>query len=100
MLVSIPGEGIPIDFFFLLFDDIFIELLVNETNNFAEEQFLRVGNVSRSRLSNWKNIDKNEMLTFIALLIHSGTIKLIRLNDYWKKHHLFDMSLLFKLYES
>jgi len=32
------------------------------------------------------------MLTFIALLIHTGTIKVNRLNDYWKKHRLFDMS--------
>jgi len=49
-------------------------------------------NAPRSRLSEWKNTDRNEMFTFIALLIHTGTIKVNRLNEYWKKHHLFDMS--------
>lgn len=32
------------------------------------------------------------MLTFLALIIHTGTIKLNRLNDYWKKHHLFNIT--------
>lgn len=40
----------------------------------------------------WKPTNKDEMLTFLALVIHTGTIKLNRLNDYWKKHHLFDMT--------
>nr|CAH7717708.1 unnamed protein product [Callosobruchus chinensis] len=30
--VNIPGEGLPIDFFLLLADDKFFDLLVNETN--------------------------------------------------------------------
>lgn len=35
--------------------------------------------------------DNEEMLTFIALIIHLGTIKMNRLNDYWKTHHLFNL---------
>ena len=92
MLVPIEGKINPIDYFFMLFDEHFIKLLVDETNNYAETGFLRVGSAPRSRISDWKPTDKDEMLTFIALIIHTGTIKLNRLNDYWKTHHLFNFS--------
>lgn len=75
MFVRIPGEGTPLDFFFLLFDDTLFQLLVNEINNYAKQEFLRVCNAPRSRLSEWKNTDRNKMLTFITLVIHTGTIK-------------------------
>lgn len=65
--------------------------MVDETNSYAEKEFLRVGGAPKSRISAWKPTDKDEMLTFIALIIHTSTIKLNRLNDYWKKHHLFDL---------
>jgi len=92
LLVPIPGDGNPIDFYFLLFDDDFINLLVDETNSYAEKDFLRIGHHPSSRISTWKPTDKDEMLTFLALIIHTGTIKLNRLNDYWKKHHLFNIT--------
>lgn len=92
LLVSIPGNGNPIDYFFLLFDENFIQLLVDETNMYAEKEFLRIGGAPRSRISTWKPTDKDEILTFLGLIIHTGTIKINRLNDYWKKHHLFDIT--------
>jgi len=76
-------------FFFILFDEEFFEFIVRETNNYAESEFLRVGAAERSRISQWKPTDRDEILTFISLVIHTGTIKLNRLNDYWKKHNLF-----------
>lgn len=48
-----PGDGNPIDYFFLLFDDDFINLLVDETN--AEKEFSRIGHCPSSRISTWKN---------------------------------------------
>lgn len=92
LLVPIPGEGTPLDYFFLLFDECFIQLLVDETNSSAEEEFLRIGSAPKSRMSEWKPTDKGEILNFLALIIHTGTIKVNRLSDYWKKHHLFKMS--------
>lgn len=61
-------------------------------NKYAEKEFLRIGGAPRSRISTWKPTDKDEILTFLGLIIHTGTIKINRLNDYWKKHHLFDMT--------
>lgn len=92
LLVRVEGEGSPLDYFALLFDDSLMQLIVNETNRYAETEFLRVGSAPRSRIAQWKPTDKEEILTFIALIIHTGTIKVNRLTDYWKKHHLFNMS--------
>jgi len=36
LLVPIPGKGNPYDFFRFLLDDTFLNLLVNETNEYAE----------------------------------------------------------------
>jgi len=76
LLVPIPGNGKPIDFFFMLFDENFFDLLVREINNYAESEFLRVGVAERSRISQWKPTDRDEIITFICLTIHTGTIKL------------------------
>jgi len=76
----------------MLFDEEFFEFIVRETNNYAESEFLRVGAAERSRISQWKPTDRDEIITFISLVIHTGTIKLNRLNDYWKKHHLFNFT--------
>lgn len=43
LLVEVENENKPIHFFFLLFDDSFINLLVSQTNIYAETEFLRVG---------------------------------------------------------
>jgi len=92
LLVPIPGEGNPYDFFRFLLDDTFLNLLVNETNKYAEYEFLRLAANPRSRISLWKPVTPEEMLTFIGLTIHTGTIQLNRINDYWKKHHLFNLT--------
>lgn len=92
LLVPIPGEGQPYDFFRFLLDDTFLDLLVKETNNYAEYEFLRLAGSIRSRISQWREVTSEEMLTFIGLVIHTGTIQLNRINDYWKKHHLFNLT--------
>lgn len=92
LLVPISGEGNPYDFFRFLLDDMFLNLLVTETNKYAEHEFLRLGGNPRSRISLWKPVTSEEMLMFIGLVIHTGTIHLNRINDYWKKHHLFNLT--------
>ena len=74
----------------MLFDEDFFEFIVRETNNYAESEFLRVGAAESSCISQWKPTDRDEIITFICLVIHTGTIRLNRLNDYWKKHNLFN----------
>uniref|UniRef100_A0A1B6L7B9 Uncharacterized protein n=1 Tax=Graphocephala atropunctata TaxID=36148 RepID=A0A1B6L7B9_9HEMI len=90
-LCPIPGDKKPIDFFNLLFDEIFIETIVRHTNKKAEQVFLDQGHTERARISAWKPVTVDEMKTFIGLMMHTGTIKLSKINDYWKTHWLFSL---------
>ncbi|KAJ8933964.1 hypothetical protein NQ314_013679 [Rhamnusium bicolor] len=91
LLVTVPQSEKPIDFFFLLFDDEFVHLILEATNEYAEEIFC-AGNISeRSRITNWKPLQRSEFLIFLGLLFHTGTVKCSRLEDYWKTDPLFNL---------
>lgn len=90
----------PIDYFFLLFDDNFINLLVHETNNYVKTEFLRVSGAPRFRISAWKPTDNEKMLPFIALIIHIGTIQINKLNEKLENTPSFQPFLFLELYES
>lgn len=79
LLVPLPGKGNPTDFFFMLFDQNFFDILVNEINDYAKN------NMPRSSKSKWQPTDHKEILTFIILIILTGTIKLKRLIEYWEE---------------
>lgn len=91
LLQPIPGNNEPIDYFRAIFDDEILNLIVNETNHYAEEVFMSEGISEKSRITRWKAVTPDEMLTFIALVLHTGTIRLNRLQDYWKGHPLFNL---------
>lgn len=90
LLVDQPGNNEPIDYFFLLGDDQFMELIVAETNKYAEEIFL-TGITEQSRMSRWKELTVAEFKVFLGLLLHMGTWRTNRLQDYWKTDALFNL---------
>ncbi|KAJ8933503.1 hypothetical protein NQ314_013968 [Rhamnusium bicolor] len=91
LLVPIPGNNEPLDYFRMIFDDDILKLLVNETNQYAEDIFCSQGITGKSRITRWQPVTCDEMLKFIALVLHTGTIKMNRLQDYWKSHPLYNM---------
>lgn len=90
-LVQFPGDK-PIDYFSVLLDNECLENIVNFTNKNALEVFTSYpGLTPKSRINKWKNLTVPEFKIFLGLLLHTGTIKLSRLNDYWKTHYLFSL---------
>lgn len=85
-----PQGSNPIDYFNLLFDDKLFELLVNKTNKYAVHVFLSGSGSSTYRINEWKDTSLQKMKIFIGLLFHTETIRMNRLQDYWKKSELFD----------
>ncbi|XP_052738468.1 piggyBac transposable element-derived protein 4-like [Bicyclus anynana] len=87
----VPPPTDPYEAFRLMIDDELLDLIVRETNANA----IRVGNAQNvkqnSRIKSWKDLTKEELLTFLGLLLHTGTIRLNRLSDYWKRHYLFNI---------
>lgn len=97
LLISVPGEGRPFDFFSFLFDEICLENIVKFTNRNALDVLSSSTPLSpESRITKWKDLTVPELKTFIGLLLHTGTIKLPRLNDYWKTHRLFGLTCFSK----
>ena len=50
-------------------------------------------NFPGSRIKYWKDITIPEAKVFLGLLFHMGTIKLNRIQDYWKKHGQFSANI-------
>lgn len=93
ILLPIPGNGTPIDFFNLLVDDVLLERICKYTNDYAVNVVLLSNkNIEpKSRINAWRNLTIPELKIFLGLLFHTGTIRLNRLQDYWKKDWLFNI---------
>lgn len=91
MLVEVPPNGKPYDYFKLLVDDDFLNNIIEETNKYTMDLFFAKGGSVRSRIFQWKTLTYEELLKFLGLIYHMGTIKLSIQNDYWKTHRLFNI---------
>lgn len=90
LLVDIPGDK-PIDWFYLLVDSIFLEKICEYTNQYALELYCSPNTIETSRITRWKDLTVEELKTFLGLAIHTGSIPLNRLQDYWKTHRLYNL---------
>ncbi len=68
-------------------DDAFAQLLVDETNNYADERiaYLRSQNKLKkhSRYQSWKPETFTEMKGFLAAVINMGVIQVPDIESYW-----------------
>lgn len=90
LLWPIPGEK-PIDWFRMILDDSILEFICSKTNKYALELYCSNNTVEKSRITKWKDLTVPELLTFLGLLLHTGSIKLNRIQDYWLTHRLFNL---------
>lgn len=82
----------PLDFFNFFFEKHFLEMICRETNAQAERLFLK-GVLENARITAWRELAVPELKIFLGLLFHMGTIPLSRLQDYWKTHRLFSITI-------
>lgn len=78
-----------IDYFNLLVSNNFYNLIVEETNLYAVEILSKSS--EDSRISYWKDLTVEELTIFLGLVFHTGTIRLNKLEDYWRIDDLFDL---------
>lgn len=75
----------PYDFFRYFIDNEIIELMVNETNTYAQ-QTIENANLSRhSRLRKWKDVPAKEIETYLGVTFWMGLNKISKITDYWSK---------------
>lgn len=80
----------PVDYLNLFMNDHFFEFLLEKSNNYAVD-ILANSTSDQSRITSWRDISREELRIFIGILFHMGTIKMNRINDYWKTHYLFNL---------
>lgn len=83
-----PRNSNPIRYFYLFFSTAIWNLMVTETNSFANREINRrrlSGDLSvHSRLQSWVNVTIMDIKKFMALVINMGLIYKNNIEDYWK----------------
>lgn len=87
----VPPPSNPYEAFRLLIDDELLDLIVRETNANA----LRLGTADnvkpKSQIKTWKELTREELLIFLGLLLHTGSIHMNRISHYWKRQYLYNI---------
>lgn len=80
----------PLSFLKLFVSDEFMEILVQQTNIYAERRS-QSENVSRnSRLKQWRPVNLAEMKVFLAIIISMGLVQKSDVQDYWSTDEVQD----------
>lgn len=98
--VPIPGKNNPIDWFTLIFDDTFLESICTTTNKYAFELFCGPNTTPKSHITRFKDVTVPELKVFLGLLLHTGIVKLNRIQDYWKAGNFFNIPFFQREHES
>uniref|UniRef100_A0A1A9WYH0 PiggyBac transposable element-derived protein domain-containing protein n=1 Tax=Glossina brevipalpis TaxID=37001 RepID=A0A1A9WYH0_9MUSC len=82
-----PGELVD-----LFLSEEFVNMIVQETNNYALRVIKKKGMLGySSRFLDWKETNYEEMRKFWALLLHMGIINLTSVQHYWNTSHLYKL---------
>lgn len=78
-----------IDVFKLFFNDGFVNLIVRETNVYANQVLLSTRISRNSRLNNWTDTNSQEIQVFFGIFIWMGLNVRPALSDYWSNDPLY-----------
>ncbi|KAK4309138.1 hypothetical protein Pmani_000613 [Petrolisthes manimaculis] len=94
---SVTDSSNELDFLREFFSDELLDMIVIETNRYAQ-QYLR-GNVMtpRCRLANWTDTTRDEMYLFFCIMLLMSHNKKNRINDYWSKDEVYEQKIFGKL---
>lgn len=84
----------PIDCYRHFITDEVIDLMVHETNRYAE-QYLRSHQISRrSKFRQWTPTNDKEMLKFFGVVIEMGLVQMPKLTYYWSSSKLYGSEII------
>ena len=84
----------PIDCYRHFITDEIIDLMVRETNRYAEQYFQTHELTSRSKFRQWKPTTDQEMLTFLGIIIQMGLVQMPKLSHYWSSSQLYGSEII------
>lgn len=83
---NVPENADVCTIFRLLVDDNVLDLMIKQTNIYAEQL---ITNNPGGRMSRWKPVNKEDMEKFLGIYLLTGIIKFPKLECYWKKDPIF-----------
>lgn len=96
-IVETRQDDNPLSFYRLLLTDELVDLLVRETNRYAEQKLIiGITNETIARnsiLANWTDTNRQEMLKFLGIVIWMGLDQKPRLKDYWSTNFIYKTSI-------
>ena len=75
----------PLDFFKIFINDDLMNVIVDQTNTYAEQRLENMGPNMKpfSRMRKWEPVTRSEMYLFFALVIDMGLVMKMDLDKYW-----------------
>lgn len=90
---DLPPELTPLQAFFLIVDDEVIDLIVTETNRFAQQTLTSKEPKKFSRIKKWKPTSPEEIKKFLGLTLWMGLVRLSALPDYWATKGIYRLDI-------
>ncbi|CAF1139447.1 unnamed protein product [Rotaria magnacalcarata] len=84
----------PIDCYRYFITDEIINLIVRETNRYAEQHLETHELTKRSKNLQWKPTSHEEMLKFLGIIIEMGLVQMPKVDYYWSKSKLFGSEVI------
>ena len=86
----------PIDCYRHFITDEIIDLMVRETNRYAQQYLQNHETSRRSICHQWKPTTNEEMLKFFGIIIEMGLVQMPKLKYYWSSSQLYGSEALWK----
>jgi hypothetical protein len=84
----------PIDCYRHFITDEIIDLMVRETNRYAQQYFQTHEIISQSKFCQWKPNTDQEMLKFLGIVIQMGLTQMPKLSHYWSSSQLYGSEII------
>ncbi|XP_047741769.1 piggyBac transposable element-derived protein 4 isoform X2 [Hyalella azteca] len=87
---SHEGKIWPIDVYSMFLTNSIIELIVRETNNYADYLQAQPNLTRKTRLNSWTPTDSTEIKKFLGIILYMGLNPQHSMESYWSKSVLFE----------
>ncbi|GBM21673.1 PiggyBac transposable element-derived protein 4 [Araneus ventricosus] len=85
---TMADDATVLDYFELFFDDVMLQIIVKETNRYAQQYMNKAVPKERSRWKKWTDTDEKELRLFFSVLFLQGIVKKPKQEYYWSKRHI------------
>ena len=89
---SLSGDATPEKYFSEMISTDILDLLVKETNRYAQHRICTTPPTPRGVLANWRDTCRPEMLAFLSIILNMGIVQLSDIKEYWSTHETLNFS--------